>query len=104
MSELVASARKNSRHGYKAVVIYPDGHTQTLAARYRTSEDGRDTLLLRAAKNFSTREEAVAFAARWIAANEEKRAIRAHQLEQAHVTGRRPSEAEARAALAKAGV
>ena len=92
------SARKTA-YGYKAVAIYPSGRTHVIGTRYRLTEDGRDYRQAKAAGAYVTREEAIAVATRWIAANEEADAISRYRYEQAHITGRRPSEAEARAAL-----
>lgn len=49
---LKPSARSNAPFGYKAVVVYPDGHT------YQPLR-----------KNFKTKDEAVAYAVKWIDAN-----------------------------------
>ncbi len=55
MTNKIASARKNGTFGYKAVVNYVDGRSKTPVQ-----------------KNFASREEAVAYAQRWIDANDSR--------------------------------
>lgn len=68
-----ASARSNKPHGYKALIIHAWG-TETLARKFAVSEDGRDTVQVRAGKNFPTRAEAIAYADREIARRVQERA------------------------------
>ena len=55
MSNKIASARKNGSFGYKAVVNYVEGFSK-IPVRH----------------NFKTREEAVAYAQKWIDANDSR--------------------------------
>mgnify|MGYP003139463586 CR=1 FL=1 len=61
-----ASARSNPPWGFKAVVIYGGCHPLTLVVRR---------------KNFATRDEAVAYAERWITEHEQHTAIQRWMLE-----------------------
>ena len=79
-----ASARSNPPWGFKAVVIYGGCHPRTQVVRR---------------KNFKARADAVAYAERWIKANEQHTAIQRWLFENRDERGRRRSEAEARAAL-----
>lgn len=56
MSDKIASARKNGTFGYKALVIY--------------EASGRTHVPVQ--KNFPTRDDAVAYAQKWIDANDQR--------------------------------
>ena len=71
------SARANKPHGYKAVIVhgeYPFARTESLAAKYALSDDGRSMVRIRAARNFGSRDEAIDYARKVIEFRERERA------------------------------
>lgn len=61
-ANMTPAARSNPPHGYKALIVHPNGRTEILAARFAVAADGRDTRRVRAGRNFASRDEALAFA------------------------------------------